>query len=229
MHVDGRAKSDCEVDEMSDSEGDGQTTQVMLGLLSRLRNGEDLGAVKAELMTVAYGRLRLIARRMLSSYDRDRLDEETDGLIAESYLRLNRAIDELKPDDVRQFFSLAALQMRRHLLDKLRRIHGRGQNRRPNQVSLNAPLDDDSADKAQIADRSPQESWTSIDILEAMEQLEDREKECLVLQTWYGFTHAEIGELLKVSTKTVQRSCNAAYIRLNEILKSYHDRDSESN
>jgi RNA polymerase sigma factor (sigma-70 family) len=179
--------------------------------------------MKAELITVAYGRLRLIARRMLASYDRDRLDEETDGLIAESYLRLNRAIDELKPEDARQFFALAALQMRRHLLDKLRRLQGRGQIKRPHQISLDAPAENEDQGPLEVAGNKPQEPWTSLDILQAMEQLDDRDRECLTLQTWYGFTHAEIGELLKVSTKTVQRSCNAAYIRLNEILKSYEN------
>lgn len=208
---------------MSQPEDSGQTTQALLGLLARLNRGENIEHVKAELITVAYGRLRLIARRMLASYDRDRLDEETDGLIAESYLRLNRAIDELKPEDVRQFFALAALQMRRHLLDKLRRLQGRGQIKRPIQVSLDAPADREFPGLLQIASNPSQEPWTSLDILQAMEQLDDRDRECLTLQTWYGFTHAEIGELLKVSTKTVQRSCNAAYIRLNEILKSYRD------
>ncbi len=205
---------------MAPVEGEGQTTQVMLGLLGRLNRGEELATLKADLISVAYGRLRIIARRMLSNFDRNQLDEETDGLIAESYLRLNRAIDELKPEDVRQFFALAALQMRRHLLDKLRRLHGRGEVKRPNHVSLDAPLDE-SAGHLQIADHPKSESWTSLDVLEAMERLDERERECLTLQTWYGFTHTEIAELLKVSTKTVQRSCNAAYIRLNEVLKSY--------
>lgn len=208
---------------MSHSEDDGQTTQAMLGLLARLNRGDNIENVKAELITVAYGRLRLIARRMLSAYDRDRLDEETDGLIAESYLRLNRAIDELKPEDVRQFFALAALQMRRHLLDKLRRIQGRGRTKRSNQVSLDALPESEDLGALQVAEKSTHEQWTSLDILEAMERLDERDRECLTLQTWYGFTHAEIGELLKVSTKTVQRSCNAAYIRLNAILKSYQD------
>ncbi len=205
---------------MANFEGEGQTTQAMQGLLDRLKHGEDLASVKAELMTVAYSRLRIIARRMLSSYDRDRLDEETDGLIAESYLRLNRAIDELKPEDIRQFFALAALQMRRHLLDKLRRLQGRGETKRPNQVSLDVPTDG-SIGQIQVADGAVQESWTSLDVLEALERLDERERECLTLQTWYGFTHAEIAELLGISTKTVQRSCNAAYIRLNDFLKSY--------
>ncbi len=213
---------------MSQFEDSGQTTQVILGLLARLNRGENIENVKAELMTVAYGRLRLIARRMLSSYDRDRLDEETDGLIAESYLRLNRAMDELKPEDVRQFFALASLQMRRHLLDKLRRLRGRGQIKRPNQVSLDAPVENEDQGVLQIASNSSPAPWTSLDILEAMEQLDERDRECLTLQTWYGFTHAEIAELLKVSTKTVQRSCNAAYIRLNEILKSYQDQHEQA-
>ncbi len=38
---------------MANFEGEGQTTQAMQGLLDRLKHGEDLASVKAELMTVA--------------------------------------------------------------------------------------------------------------------------------------------------------------------------------
>lgn len=89
---------------------------------------------------------------MLYAYDRHKLDEETNGLVAEAYLRLNRSLDDLKPETVRQFFGLAALQMRRHLLDKLRAIHGRGELKRPKITSLTPDSPDGLAFQVGIVD-----------------------------------------------------------------------------
>lgn len=198
-----------------------QTIVKLQVLLDKLRSGDDVQSVKDQLIALAYQRLQLMARRMLGLYDRHKLDEETNGLVAEAYLRLNRSLSDLQPETVRQFFGLAALQMRRHLLDKLRAIHGRGETKRPRALPL-VPVGIDGSEQAIFlpdAENSP--AWTSIDILESLDQLDDRQRECLVMQHWYGFTHQEIASLIGVSTKTVQRLSNLAFIRLNELLKSY--------
>ncbi len=158
---------------------------------------------------------------MLSSFDRNNLDEETDGLVAEAYLRINRSLDELCPETVRQFLALAAMQMRRHLLDKLRRIHGRAARPRPQVMSFDGNQQTGNNLENQMASDDALPAWTAIDILEALDDLDDRERECLIMQHWYGFTQQEIAELMSVSSKTVQRTCNLAFIKLNEILKSY--------
>ncbi len=66
----------------------------------------------------------------------------------------------------------------------------------------------------------------TVDVLESLDKLEERQRECLILQHWYGFTHHEIASLLGVSTKTVQRMTNLAFIQLNELLKSYKPAES---
>lgn len=205
----------------------GDTTIALESLLSQLKRGENLQAVKDQIVSRAYSRLRIMARKMLASYDRNDLDEETDGLVAEAYLRINRSLDELCPESVRQFLALSALQMRRHLLDKLRRIHGRGAQSRPRVASIdgNHPSSDDAVIEIPESENLP--TWTAIDILEALDELDERERECLVMQHWYGFTHQEIADLIGISTKTVQRSCNLAFIKLNETLKSYGERSSQ--
>lgn len=200
----------------------GNTTLQLQSLLAQLESGENPQKVKEQIITIAYTRLRLLARRMLSGYDRQKLDEETDGVIAEAYVRIDRALDDLKPETVRQFLALAALQIRRQLLDKLRQIHGRGAERKPRPLALGQIASDESNAAAEVAasDKAVP-NWTSIDVLTAMEQLEERERECLTLQNWYGLTHGEIAQLLNVSTKTVQRSCNSAYLKLQELLSGY--------
>lgn len=205
----------------------GDTTGALESLLAQLRQGKNLQAVKDQIVSRAYSRLRIIARKILGSYDRYELDEETDGLVAEAYLRINRSLEDLCPESVRQFLALSALQMRRHLLDKLRKIHGRGAQSRPFVVSLdgNQPSAGNSA--LPVANRPSLPAWTSLDILEALDELEERERDCLIMQHWYGFTHQEIAELLGISTKTVQRTSNLAFIKLSELLKGYAERSAQ--
>lgn len=208
-------------------ESKGDTTVALENFLLQLKHGTNLQSVKDQLVSRAYTRLRFIARKMLSSYDRNDVDEETDGLVSEAYLRMDRSLIDLCPESARQFLALAALQMRRHLLDKLRRIHGRGAQSRPVVVSLDNKQHSNDIGLEPIVGSVQSPAWSSIDILEALDALEDRERECLVMQHWYGFTHQEIAELMNVSTKTVQRTCNLAFIKLNEILKSYSDQSAQ--
>lgn len=207
----------------------GATLVVMQDLLDSLQRGDNIQAVKDQLISLAYLRLQKLAHRMLYAYDRHKLDEETNGLVAEAYLRLNRSLDDLKPETVRQFFGLAALQMRRHLLDKLRAIHGRGELKRPKITSLTPDSPDGLAFQVGIVDAANAFDGTAIDVLESLDKLDERQRECLVLQHWYGLTHQEIANLMGVSTKTVQRTTNLAFIQLNEILKSYNPIKNQCN
>lgn len=205
---------------------DSNTTLAMQDLLSQLQSGENVETIKKQLVARAYSRLRILAHKMLNSYNRHAIDEETEGLVAEAYFRLDRALNDLQPETVRQFFGLAALQMRRHLLDKLRSIHGRGQEKRPKISSLDPK--DASTPGFEVALETPLAPWSAIDILEALDELDERERDCLTMQHWYGFTHQEIANLLQLSTKTIQRSCNMAIIKLNERLRSYRSDDSDT-
>ncbi len=209
------------------SDQTGATLIAMQDLLDSLQRGENTQAVKDQLISLAYLRLQQLAHRMLYSYDRQKLDEETNGLVAEAYLRLNRSLEDLKPETVRQFFGLAALQMRRHLLDKLRAIHGRGEAPRPKVTSLTPSSPDGSAIEMGIANFGSATHWTAIDVLESLDKLEEKQRECLIMQHWYGFTHQDIASLMGVSTKTVQRMTNLAFIQLNDLLKSYSPSENQ--
>ena len=214
--------------DQSENGSPGETTIALQELLSGLEKGEHLQLIKDQLISRAYLRLRFIARRMLGTFNRNQIDEETDGLVAEAYLRLNQSLDDLRPETVRQFFGLAAMQMRRHLLDKLRAIRGRGVKKRPAVQSMSSFADEDRESNFGLPTPNDGSPWESIDILEALEQLGERERECLIMQHWFGFTHPEIAKLLDVSTKTVQRSTNLAFLQLNDLLKSYRSHRDDS-
>src|SRR5262245_22198308 len=83
--------------------------------LDRLEQG-DLSAWD-ELFKLANERLYALAREIKSDFPRPGQTLETGDLVNDAYFRLHRALTDVRPRTVRDFFGLAALQMRRVLLD----------------------------------------------------------------------------------------------------------------
>lgn len=188
------------------------TTFQVQSLLDRLLAGDR--AAKDELINRAHDRLIIITRKLLGSYSRLRVEEETAGVLNEAYLRLHSALDEVKPATVRDFFGLVALQVRRVLLDTIRKIEGRGAERRPRKVSL----DDEGVDVSgtAAADRS-----VALDLLEAIELLPDEEREAVELLFFQGWTQPEAAEILGVHQDTVKRRWARARVKLAHRLAAF--------
>jgi RNA polymerase sigma-70 factor (ECF subfamily) len=89
-------------------------------LLDLLRQGDSEAG--PELVGRAYERLRFLARRMLHR-DFPRFDGRrgTDSVLHEATVRLLRSLKEVRPPTCRSFFNFAATQIRRVLLDAVRR------------------------------------------------------------------------------------------------------------
>src|SRR5262249_46592827 len=119
---------------------DGTTTIVLQNLLTRFASGDD--AAKKELINRAHDRLIRVARKLLGSFARLRVEEETAGVLNEACLRLHTSLEEVKPATVREFMGLAALEIRRTLLDLIRRLEGRGKHARPDRMSLDTGAED---------------------------------------------------------------------------------------
>src|SRR6476660_979947 len=107
-----------------ESMSDGTTTLAIQSLLERLRLNPDDKDVRKELISRSYERLAAVARRLLGPAYRER-PEDTSGLLAEAYMRLESSLAAVKPESVRQYLGLAALQMRRALIDVIRKERGR--------------------------------------------------------------------------------------------------------
>src|SRR5436305_5024138 len=97
------------------------TTQLN-NWVDRLRTG-DLTA-RDELLRGACHRLERLARKMLQRFPSVQRWADTDDVLQSALLRLLRALEQVRPSSVRDFFGLAAEQMRRELLDLARRFHG---------------------------------------------------------------------------------------------------------
>jgi hypothetical protein len=99
----------------------GQTVQIQ-GWLDRLRAGDE--SARAELLNCACERLTRLTRKMLKGYPRVKRWEQTDDVLQNATVRLYRALSEVKPLRAVDFFRLAALNIRRELLDLAKHYYG---------------------------------------------------------------------------------------------------------
>jgi RNA polymerase sigma factor (sigma-70 family) len=90
--------------------------------LDRMQAGDS--AARDELLGYACDRLRLLTRKMLKGFDRVKRWEQTDDVFQNALLRLWTALEQVQPRSVQAFFGLAALQIRRELIDLARQYYG---------------------------------------------------------------------------------------------------------
>jgi RNA polymerase sigma factor (sigma-70 family) len=186
---------------------DGTTTQAIQSVLDRLRLAPGDPALRKELVALAYDRMAVVARRLLGPAYRSR-PEDTAGLLAEAYLRLDSSLAEVRPESVRQLLGFAALQMRRALVDLIRKDRGRARQGAPEPPpGPTAPPGDD-------------EDWR-LELVEAVGRLDEGEREVVDLLFFQGLTQGEVADLLGIDESTVKRRWARARVRLAKWLRSY--------
>jgi RNA polymerase sigma-70 factor (ECF subfamily) len=157
-------------------------------------------------------RLEVIARKMLRAFPVLRGCAETGDVLQGSLVRLLNTLRRLQPESTRHFFNLAAVHVRRELLDLARRFSGRGR----------VPLAADSTGAAALqAAAAPTEDddfdlWCRFH--EAVERLPDEEREVIDLVFYHGWTQAQIAELLEITERTVRRRWRSACLQLNRLV-----------
>src|SRR5437868_4491862 len=97
-------------------------------LIDRIQKGDD--DARDELIRSVGNSLERLARKMLQRYPGVHRWEETGDVLQNALLRLLRAVQEIKPPTMRDFFALAAEQVRRELIDLARHYRsGKGLGR----------------------------------------------------------------------------------------------------
>lgn len=184
--------------------------------LERLKAG-DLTA-RDELLNHSCERLRRLAHRMLQDFSRVRRWEDTDDVLQNALLRLVRALEAVPPNSANEFFRLAALQIRRELLDLARRYYGpQGLGRKQ---ESNAGHGSEQALPYEEANTTLEPSrlaaWSEFH--RRVEGLPDEERAVFELLWYQGLTRAEAAAVLDVSEPTVKRRWLAARLRLQDEL-----------
>lgn len=192
------------------------TTTKVAAALCRLRQGEE--SARAELISHAQERFRLIASRMLRNFPHVGRWEATDDVLQTALIRLHQALIEIVPNDPQHFVRLATLQIRRTLIDFSRRYQGPeglAENHETKQIGEQAP----PSHERFVDSQEPQslEEWTHFH--EAVAALPEDER-CVFEMVWYqGMSQAEIGEVLGLSERTVRRRWIQARLWLAERLE----------
>jgi RNA polymerase sigma-70 factor (ECF subfamily) len=175
-----------------------RTTAAVQRYLDELAGDAPPEPVVRALLDRAVRRLHLLCSSLLHrSYPRltqPPLNLKADELLGGVVERLLKALREVRPATVRQFFALANQHMRWELNDLARRL-----DEQPAAVELceglvSAPASTDSG-------LSP----AGRRILEAIEGLPQGEREAFDLVKIQGLTHDEAAQVLGVSSRTVKR------------------------
>ena len=189
------------LDELGDLRGDSPAEPVVRDLLGRAV--DRLHALCARLLHQSYPRLTRGPLNLRS--------EEMLGAVVE---RLIKAMREIRPQTVRQFFALANRHMRWELNDLARRL-----DERAAAVELRESRAEAGPQPGAEADSPSQVSPVAHRILGAIERLPDDERDVFELVRLQGLTHVEAAGVLEVSVKTIQRRLNRGLVLLANDLK----------
>ena len=186
-------------------------TEKLQSLLRNFKIG-DSNAINA-IIEHACERLQKQTQRMLRSYSRVKRWELTDDVLQNSLIRLHRSLLEIKPESPRQFYGLAATQIRRELIDLARRHYsqtGIGQNHQTDNPNLPARIDVDSTSGIEPMTL---EDWSIFH--EVVESLPNEQKEVFELLWYHGFSQQEASTVLDVSIRTIKRRWQEARLTIH--------------
>jgi RNA polymerase sigma-70 factor (ECF subfamily) len=180
--------------------------------LERHRAG-DRAATDAFLRRIG-DRLERMARAMLRRFPTVRRWADTYDVLQGALLRLLHALQATQPESTRHFANLAALHIRRELLDLARHFRHR----------LDPPHGGGDADDEAASDlpdphgavADELDLWAAFH--EQVERLPVEEREVVGLIFYHGWTQAQIAELFGVDERTVRRRWCSASLKLNDAL-----------
>lgn len=181
-------------------------------LFARLQRGEQ--AARDELLARTYDRLRQLMGKMIRRFPVVQDRAGPSDVLHETFFRLRRALETLAPKSLDEFFRLAALHMRRQLLDMARKyrrqpealglqVHGEAQ---ASNEEAGADLGQSTLDPAEL------ERWCEFH--RQVETLPEEERSVFDLLYYHDLSQAEAAEVLGVSIPTIKRRWAAARLRL---------------
>lgn len=172
------------------------------GEVTRLLHDLKLGQKDAEerLIPLVYAELRRIAGAYLRRESPDHSLQPT-ALVHEAYLRLSD-IKEIDWQSRSHFFAVAATIMRRILVDHARANHARKRRDGWDAISLNEGI-------LPSPERAP-EILALDEALDRLGRLDARQARIVELRFFAGMSEEEIGEVLRISSRTVKRDWRVA-------------------
>jgi RNA polymerase sigma-70 factor (ECF subfamily) len=148
-------------------------------------------------------------------------------VLQNALIRLCGALEATKPESPRHFYNLAALQIRRELIDLVHHHlgpQGHGAKHHTDGAGKAADDVDGAFDRQAGAGDEPDslEAWTAFH--EKVDLLPDEEREVFGLLWYEGLKQEEAALVLAVSLRTVKRRWQSARIKLAQAIRSSGER-----
>jgi RNA polymerase sigma-70 factor (ECF subfamily) len=180
--------------------------------LERLHQGDP--SARDELIAISQERLRLLTRRILRGYPDLGRWEQTDDVLQNVLLRLERSLREVQLASTLDFLRLAAALVRRELIDLVRHHFGPlgwGANHAtPDRGRPAGPTPAGTSDAGDL------QLWGEVH--QQIAALPDEERQTFDLLWYQGLTQPEAAALLGVSLRTLKRRWQAARVLLAQAL-----------
>lgn len=196
-----------------------ETTIAVKRCIQRLNAGE--AEARGELLQVAFERLQRITKKMMHGYERVGRWEQTDDVVQNASLRLYRSLEQAQIVDARHFYRLAALQIRRELVDLCRHYHGQHGLGANHQTQLRVSTDGTAPSPYHEVGQSsddPQSLQQWGEFHETVEQLPDNEREVFEMLWYHELSQEEVAQMVGLSVRQVKRIWRAAKLRLHDRL-----------
>lgn len=172
---------------------------------------------RTRLIEHACDRLRLLARKMLRGFPTVRRWEETDDVFTEALTRLHRSLATVQPESPRHFYSLAATQIRRVLIDMSRRYYGpQGLGAHHDTAGDDSQGDRRPSPEAVDGSDEPTDLMEWTEFHEQVEALPEEEREAFSLLWYDGLSQEEAAQVMGVSERTLRRRWHDARYRLSK-------------
>jgi RNA polymerase sigma-70 factor (ECF subfamily) len=184
---------------------------ALQGLIDLANAGDP--ASREALLEHARERLERLTKKIFHCSGDLRRWEETADVFQNSLLRLHNALSATKVESVRHFFNLAALQVRRELIDLARHHFGPEGMARNHHTDLQAPDEAGGSLHGKAQEPEDLSEWTEFH--ERVENLPDIEREMVNLLFYEALTQEEAARLLGVNVRTVKRRWQSARMKLH--------------
>ncbi|HQR06435.1 MAG TPA: sigma-70 family RNA polymerase sigma factor [Gemmatales bacterium] len=162
-------------------------------------------AARAALLEYTLERFRAVAQRMFRQEKTLHSLDQTDDVIQKGLIRLNKALETVKPDDVRAFFGLAARQLRFVIADLAEQLHARQRI-----ISIDAVPEIPSHRPGQ----EPESFLEWAEFHDSVDRLPDEEREVFDLLFYGGMEQQQAAALLGISERTLRRRWQSCKLRL---------------
>jgi len=169
-------------------------------------------AARAALLEYTLERFRIVAQRMFRSEKALHALDQTDDVMQKGMIRLHKALETVKPADVRAYFGLAARQLRFVIADLAEQYRAREQA-----VSLDVLPEVPSTEKRQ----EPASFLEWSEFHDAVGRLPDEEREVFELIFYGGMEQQEAAALLGISERTLRRRWQSSKLRLADTWRTH--------